>query len=96
MASHLEGLKVWLDFLRPMLASVEEFSYEGSELKQFWGIIKRGVVAQQYEALRAIVSMAEAGNGFLGVMFLRPAYEELIWLEFIDGHISDTTEFANS
>lgn len=89
------GLKAWLEYLKPMLGSVEEFTYKGgSERKQICGIIKRGVVARQYEALSAISQMADAGHGFLGVTFLRPAYEELIWLQFIDSHIADANEFA--
>jgi hypothetical protein len=94
MPSHLEALKVWLEFLKPMLSSVERFSYDGPESKQFWGIIKRAVIARQHEALQAIESMADAGHGFLGVTFLRPAYEELIWLEFVDGCVGDPADFA--
>jgi hypothetical protein len=48
MPSYLDGLRAWLLFLKPMLASVEEFTFEGPEGAQFWGIIKRGAIVRQF------------------------------------------------
>ena len=79
-----EGVAAWLAFITPMLAPIEKYEWAGQDFDHFWEILKRGVIKRQQEALEAILKMADVGVGHFGVTLLRPAYEELIWIEYLD------------
>jgi hypothetical protein len=76
-----EGFAEWLKFLNPVFEATKEHVWEGSIQEQQWPFFKRGVVQRQLEAMQAIMQMVDAGHGHFGVTLLRPAYEELVWLE---------------
>jgi len=48
-----------------------------------WEILRRSIVVRQYEALSAIMQMTGHGSGHFGVVLLRAAYEELVWLDYL-------------
>lgn len=79
-----EGFSEWLKFLNPIFDSAKEYTWDGSIQEQLWPFFRRGIIQRQMEAMRAILQMVDAGHGHFGVMFLRPAYEELVWLEYLD------------
>ncbi|QOZ15969.1 hypothetical protein XI02_14005 [Bradyrhizobium sp. CCBAU 21365] len=46
------------------------------------------------QALRAALIMAKADQGAFGVTFLRPAYEELVWVEYLTAHKAIASELV--
>ena len=82
------GLTEWLDFLEPILAGVSNYRWTGDDAEQFWQFLQRGAITRQQEALQATSKMADEGYGHFAVTFLRPAYEELIWIEYLNQNIS--------
>jgi hypothetical protein len=72
-----------MNHLGPTVAKFERYVWTGPDEDQFWEFLKRGVVMRQHEAMLAILHMADAAIGHFGVTFLRPAYEELLWLEYL-------------
>jgi Family of unknown function (DUF5677) len=47
-------------------------------------LAERVSAVRQYEALQAVLVLAEQGLGHLGVAYVRPACEEYIWLEYLN------------
>jgi|SRR5580704_8198044 hypothetical protein len=79
----LEGFSEWLKFLSPIFEGTKEYSWAGPVQEQLWPFFRRGVIQRQIEAMQAIMQMVDGGHGHFGVTFLRPAYEELVWLEYL-------------
>jgi hypothetical protein len=48
--------------------------------------VKRAALVRQFEALQALTSMAKNGYAHFGVSLLRPAFEELLWLEYLSAN----------
>ena len=69
-----------------MVNPVKKFSWDGADADQCWQFLCRSVIVRQIEALRAALTMAKIGQGSFAVTFLRPAYEELIWIQYLKTH----------
>ena len=68
----------------PDIQSTREYSWFGRSKDQMYEWIKRAAVVRQHEALRAIIDMEERGLAHFSVTLLRPAYEELLWIEYLE------------
>lgn len=68
----------------PDIESAREYSWFGKSSDQMYEWIKRAVVVRQHEALRAIIDMEALGLAHFSVTLLRPAYEELLWIEYLE------------
>ena len=90
----LTGLAKWLAYLEPMLANVGNYTWVGDDATQFWQFLRRGIVKRQQEALKTTLNMVDEGHGHFAVTFLRPAYEELIWIEYLGNNISIAPELS--
>lgn len=55
-------------------------------------LTKRAALIRQRDALRAALSMSRTGHGAFAVTFLRPAFEELVWIEYLNKHKSEADE----
>ncbi|MFY9293017.1 MAG: DUF5677 domain-containing protein [Methylorubrum rhodinum] len=55
---------------------------DGDEAK-FYEIVARASVIRQREAIESIVSLCENGHAAFAVCFLRPAYEEMLWMMYL-------------
>ena len=77
------GIERWLEYTRPLVEVAESYSWSGDDKLQYFNFLKRAAVVRQTEALKAMLAMVEHGHGHFGVTFLRPAYEELIWIEYL-------------
>ncbi len=89
-----ESVKALVAIFRPLISHLEEYSWDGSDQKQFWEWTRRSAVVKQHEETRAILQMTEADCGHFGVAFLRSAYEELIWLEYLAKNEAIANELA--
>ncbi len=69
--------------VRPSIDRLRSHIWVGSAKEQSWEFVKRAAIVRQFEAANAILSMVDFGHGYLGVTLLRPAYEELLWLEYL-------------
>ncbi len=58
---------------------------------RYYEIVRRAALIRQREALDAIISLCESGHSAFAVCLLRPAYEELLWVEYLGQH----SEVAN-
>ena len=89
-----KGVTEWLAYIAPMLAPIEKYEWTGQDYDQYWDFLKRGVIKRQHEAVDAICKMAEIGVGHFGVTLVRPAFEELIWIEYLDKNKSKANELV--
>lgn len=71
------------DLIAPQVSSIQEYSWTGSTENERLEFLKRAAVVRQFEAAEAIISLVDAGRGATAVMMLRAAYEELLWLEYL-------------
>ena len=85
----------WLKAFGPAFEAAGSYQWEGSTSAQAWEFLKRAVVRRQHEALLTILTMVDGGHGHFGVTFLRPAYEELIWLAYLNKHSSLANKLIN-
>jgi hypothetical protein len=69
-----------------MVEPIKGFSWEGPDDDQFWHFLRRSIVVRQIQALHTALAMAKAGHGSFGVTFLRPAYEEFLWVQYLTAH----------
>ena len=84
----------WLAYIAPTLAPIEKYERTGQDIDQYWDFLKRGVIKRWHEALDAICNMAEIGVGHFGVTLVRPAFEELVWIEYLDKNKSKANELV--
>jgi hypothetical protein len=68
----------------PDVQSACEYSWFGKSSDQMYEVIKRAAVVRQHEALRSIIDLEERGLAHFSVTLLRPAYEELLWIEYLE------------
>lgn len=76
-----------LDAIRPIIMAASVYKWEGDAEPQFWEFLRRAVLLRQLEAMDTICSMVDAGHGHFGVTLLRPAFEELVWIEFLSKNV---------
>ena len=81
--SNLAQLRRLLDTMRPIIEPTKSHEWTGPSEDQYLAFLQRAVVIRQWEALHAISALADNQSGHFGVTFLRPAYEELVWLEYL-------------
>jgi hypothetical protein len=68
------------------IQNLSNYSWSGSSTEQFVEFVKRSALIRQYEAIAAVRSAFENGTSHLLASLLRPAYEEMLWLEYIRKH----------
>lgn len=88
------GIERWLEYLAPSLLPAGGHTWTGPDLDQFWDILRRGAIKRQEEALRAALTMFDAGIGHFAVTMVRVAYEELVWIEYLSKHAEVAKELA--
>jgi hypothetical protein len=76
-----------LDAIRPVITAISVYKWEGDDKSQFWEFLRRAALQRQFEAMDAICAMSDAGHGHFGVTLLRPAFEELVWIEFLSKNV---------
>jgi hypothetical protein len=76
-----------LDGIRPVITTINAYKWEGESEPHFWEFLRRATLQRQVEAMDAICAMSDAGHGHFGVTLLRPAFEELVWIEFLSKNI---------
>ncbi len=88
------GIERWLQYLAPSLAPAGRHTWTGPDLDQFWEILRRGAITRQQEGLRAALTMFDAGIGPFAVTLVRPSYEELVWIEYLNKHAKLANELS--
>ena len=94
MADLRKGVGEWIEYLRPAASSAEKYTWSGADEDQYWEFVKRAVIRRQFEALETILQMFDAKHGHFGVLLLRPAYEELIWITYLAKHTDVAPELV--
>jgi hypothetical protein len=79
-------LREILDQLDSITGKIGEMSLGNDIGAQYCEIVRRAAIVRQREALAAIISLSESGHSAFAVCLLRPAYEELIWIEYLAQH----------
>lgn len=79
----LTDVKMILSELSPMIASLEHYAWTGPTGDQQWEFLQRSAVIRQREAVETMIKLAELGHGHFGVTLLRPAFEELVWIDYL-------------
>ena len=75
-----------------MTVHVGSMSLGNSVASRYYEIVRRAALVRQREALDAIISLCESGHSAFAVCSLRPAYEELLWIEYLAQHPDDANE----
>lgn len=70
----------------PQVKLLQEHSWFGSTESQVLEFVKRAAVVRQFEAAEAILALVNIDHGAFGVTMLRPAYEELLWIQYLRKH----------
>lgn len=81
--SNIIQLRRLLKAMPGLIEPAKNYAWTGASDKQAFAFLQRAVVVRQWESLHAILELENTGHGHFGVTFLRPAYEELIWLEYL-------------
>jgi uncharacterized protein (DUF4415 family) len=76
----------WLAAFQPIVQDLQTYRWEGDDIEQFWHFLRRAVIIRQFEGLEAIRALIAAKQGNLGAIFLRTAFEELVWVEYLKKH----------
>jgi len=79
-----KGVAEWLNYLEASIAAARQYEWSGADQDQFWEFIRRAAIVRQYEALQSLLKMADDGYAHFGVTLLRPAYEEFIWIKYLN------------
>lgn len=69
-----------------LLAGVEQLPSHNHIQDRAFELTRRAAIVRQREALAAMISMSRAGHGAFAVPLLRPAFEELVWIEYLNRH----------
>jgi hypothetical protein len=69
--------------LRMMIEPTADFEWAGSTDDQWWEFAKRSAIIRQQEAVETIIQLSEMRRGHFGVTLLRPAFEELVWIDYL-------------
>src|ERR1700687_440593 len=90
-----DGIIKWLEFTKPLIEKIVSYTWAGPDSEQFFEFLQRAAVVRQKEAIEAALKMDEAGHAHFAVTFLRPAYEELIWIEYLNQHSDVASELVS-
>lgn len=69
--------------VQPIIAHLKKYSWVGRTRDHQLEFIRRAAIVRQYEAAHAILHLVDAGRGSASVTMIRPAYEEMLWLEYL-------------
>ena len=95
MADELHnGVAKWLLYMKPLTENAKSFAWTGSVKLHYFEILQRAAVMRQTEALEAILKMDDAGHAHFAVTFLRPSYEEAIWIKYLYQHPAVASELV--
>ena len=72
----------WLDLWKPLIEKLQTFRWEGDNIEQILNFTRRAVIVRQFEALQAVETLIKGGHGNFGVVLIRAAFEELVWVEY--------------
>lgn len=86
------GLTKWLSYTKPILEKASTRTWNGSDTDQYFDFLKCAAVVRQTEAIQAMLKMDEHEQSHFAVTFLRPALEEVIWIEHLNKHPDLATE----
>jgi hypothetical protein len=81
-----ETATTFLSAIAPLLQALGAHQWEGEFDQQLWTVLRKGCIVRQGEALSAALTLSQANLGQFAVTFVRPAYEELVWLEYLNAH----------
>jgi Family of unknown function (DUF5677) len=90
-----QGVSDFLEFVGSIMTPIVEFTYVGPEREQSFEMMRRSALRRQFEALEATVRMSKDGYGHFAVTFLRPAYEELLWFEYLGANLPEANTLLN-
>lgn len=86
VVENAERLREILSRLDQMTADIGTVRVGNSVAAKYDEIVQRAALVRQREALDAVVTLCETGHSAFAVCLLRPAYEELLWLEYLAKH----------
>lgn len=85
-SEHVATLKTILATVDGFLGDIKTVELQEDIQSKSYDLIRRAALVRQREALDAVVTLCETGHAAFAVCFLRPAYEELVWLEYLNKH----------
>lgn len=83
IAQHIEDLDRAFKCLQPDINALSLYSWNGRSKDQFVEFVKRSALVRQFECILAVRKAFDAGTSHLLGALLRPAYEELLWMEYL-------------
>jgi hypothetical protein len=89
-AEQLENILRYIDEITGDVRTILGFG-DGSKEK-YLDIIRRAALVRQREALDATIQLCRTGHSAFAVCLLRPAYEELLWMEYFNAISSEAAE----
>ena len=81
--SNITQLRLLIDTMLPLVEPTKSHEWTGPSEDQYFAFLQRSAVIRQWEALHAMIVLAESQSGHFGVTLLRPAYEELVWIKYL-------------
>jgi Family of unknown function (DUF5677) len=90
-ASQLREAVAQLDIIT---SDISRVPFTTGSREEVYDIIRRAAIIRQREAIDAIISLCETGHSAFAVCLLRPAYEELLWLEYLAKHTADAPKLV--
>ncbi|MCJ2042244.1 DUF5677 domain-containing protein [Methylobacterium sp. J-059] len=78
-----------------VMGDISRTHFTGGLKEQSYDIVRRAAIIRQREGLTAILSLCDTGSAAFGVCLLRPAYEEMLWLEYLSKHSDVANELLH-
>ena len=81
--SNVECLQKLLAAFSKDIEPLKQFQWTGDTSDHLFEMIQRAAIIRQWEALHAQIALSNTGHGHFGVTFIRPGYEELVWIKYL-------------
>ncbi|QRE76995.1 DUF5677 domain-containing protein [Methylobacterium aquaticum] len=79
-------IREMMGLIDTVIGDISRMPFAKGSDEELYQIVRRAAVVRQREGLNAILTLCETGHGAFGVCLLRPAYEEMLWLEYLAKH----------
>lgn len=92
--SNINQLRKFIQATDAIIEPARRHTWTRPTNEQYFAFLQRSVVVRQWEALHALAVLSDSDSAHFGVTLLRPAYEELIWIEYLVANSKDANRIV--
>lgn len=88
----VRGVSELFDELSAVISPLRHYRWNASDSEQQWEFVRRSAIIRQFEALESTIGLTKIGRGHFGVALVRPAFEELVWIDYLRKNENSASE----